>query len=291
MSAQVIDGKAVAAALREELAKDVAAFAAQQGRPPGLATVLIGDDPASAVYVGSKQRQCEEIGMRSFGVRMDADASEDEVIAAIEGLNADPAVNGIIVQLPLPDHLDGVKMTGLVDVGKDVDGLTTASAGLLALGRPGLRPCTPSGVMLLLESVGAPLEGAEAVVIGRSNLFGKPMAALLLGANATVTTCHSRTRELAQVCARADILIAAIGRPQMVKGDWVKAGAIVIDVGVNRLEAGLVGDVDFEAAAQRASAITPVPGGVGPMTIACLLRNTMLAAQASVAPAPRSGGS
>ena len=291
MSARVIDGKAVAAALREELAKDVAAFVAAHGRPPGLATVLIGDDPASAVYVGSKQRQCEEIGMRSFGVRMDANASEADVIAAIEGLNADPAVNGIIVQLPLPDHLDGVKMTGLVDVGKDVDGLTTASAGLLALGRPGLRPCTPSGVMLLLESVDAPLEGAEAVVIGRSNLFGKPMAALLLAANATVTTCHSRTRELAAVCARADILIAAIGRPQMVKGDWVKEGAIVIDVGVNRLDpplrgagSGLVGDVDFEAAAERASAITPVPGGVGPMTIACLLRNTMLAAQASVAP-------
>jgi len=176
-----------------------------------------------------------------------------------------------------------VKMTGLVDVGKDVDGLTTASAGLLALGRPGLRPCTPSGVMLLLESAGAELEGARAVVIGRSNLFGKPMAQLLLGANATVTTCHSRTRELPTVCARADILIAAIGRAQMVKGDWVKRGAIVIDVGVNRLESGLVGDVDFAAAAERASAITPVPGGVGPMTIACLLRNTLLAAQASAA--------
>ena len=291
MSARVIDGKAVAAALREELAAEVAQFAATHGRPPGLATVLIGEDPASAVYVGSKQRQCEEIGMRSLGVRMGADASEAEVIDAIEGLNADPAVNGIIVQLPLPEHLDGVKMTGLVDVGKDVDGLTTASAGLLALGRPGLRPCTPSGVMVLLESVGAQLEGAEAVVIGRSNLFGKPMAQLLLAANATVTTCHSRTRDLPAVCARADILIAAIGRPRMVKGDWVKEGAIVIDVGVNRLESGLVGDVDFEAASARASAITPVPGGVGPMTIACLLRNTLLAAQASVAAAPRGRGS
>ena len=188
------------------------------------------------------------------------------------------------MQLPVPDHLDGVKLTGLVDVGKDVDGLTPMSAGLLALGRPGLRPCTPSGVMLLLESAGAQLEGAEAVVIGRSNLFGKPMAQLLLGANATVTTCHSRTRELPAVCARADILIAAIGRPQMVKGDWVKPGAIVIDVGVNRLESGLVGDVDFDAAAERASAITPVPGGVGPMTIACLLRNTVLAARAAGRP-------
>jgi methylenetetrahydrofolate dehydrogenase (NADP+)/methenyltetrahydrofolate cyclohydrolase len=283
VSATIIDGKAVAAELRAQLARDVAAFAAAHGRPPGLATVLIGDDPASAVYVGSKQRQCEEIGMRSFGVKMDAGTSEADAIAAIEGLNADPAVNGIIVQLPLPDHLDGVKLTGLVDAGKDVDGLTTESAGLLALGRPGLRPCTPSGVMLLLEAAGAQVEGAEAVVVGRSNLFGKPMAQLLLAANATVTTCHSRTRDLAGVCRRADILIAAIGRPQMVKGEWVKEGAVVIDVGINRLESGLVGDVDFEAAAQRASAITPVPGGVGPMTIACLLRNTLLAAQASAA--------
>jgi methylenetetrahydrofolate dehydrogenase (NADP+)/methenyltetrahydrofolate cyclohydrolase len=243
--------------------------------------VLIGDDPASGVYVASKQRQCEEIGMRSFGVRLAADVSEDEAIAEVERLNADPAVNGIIVQLPVPEHLDGFRLTSLVDVGKDVDGLTPMSAGLLALGRPGLRPCTPSGVMLLLDSAGAQLEGAEAVVVGRSNLFGKPMAQLLLGANATVTTCHSRTRELGEVCARADILIAAIGRPRMVQGGWVKPGAVVIDVGVNRLDEGLVGDVDFEAAAERASAITPVPGGVGPMTIACLLRNTMLAARAA----------
>ena len=283
MSARIIDGKAVAAELREHLAEEVREYVAEHGTPPGLATVLVGEDPASAVYVGSKQRTCEAIGMRSFGVRLDADASEQAVIAALEELNADPHVNGIIVQLPLPDHLDGVKLTGLVDVAKDVDGLTPMSAGLLALGRPGLRPCTPSGVMLLLESIDAQLEGAEAVVIGRSNLFGKPMAQLLLGANATVTTCHSRTRDLAAVCARADVLVAAIGRPQMVKADWVKPGAIVIDVGVNRLEGGLVGDVDFEAVAERASAITPVPGGVGPMTIACLLRNTMLAAAAAAA--------
>ena len=281
MSARIIDGKAVARALREELAADVAAFAAAHGRPPGLATVLVGEDPASAVYVGMKHRECEAIGMRSFDVRLAADTPEPRVVAEIERLNADPEVNGMIVQLPLPDHLDGVALTSLVDVGKDVDGLTPLSAGLLALGRPGLRPCTPSGVMLLLESIDVPLEGAEAVVIGRSNLFGKPMAQLLLAANATVTTCHSRTRELAGVCARADVLIAAIGRPQMVKGDWVKEGAIVIDVGVNRLETGLVGDVDFDAAASRASAITPVPGGVGPMTIACLLRNTMLAARSA----------
>jgi methylenetetrahydrofolate dehydrogenase (NADP+)/methenyltetrahydrofolate cyclohydrolase len=281
LSARIIDGKAVAAELRSQLALDVAELTRARGRPPGLATVLIGDDPASTVYVGSKQRQCEEIGMRSFGVRLDAGVSEEEAIAAVEELNANPDVNGIIVQLPLPDHLDGVKLTGLVDVGKDVDGLTAMSAGLLALGRPGLRPCTPSGVMLLLENAGAQLEGAEAVVIGRSNLFGKPMAQLLLGANATVTTCHSRTRDLGAVCARADVLIAAIGRPRMVQGDWVKPGAVVIDVGVNRLETGLVGDVDFDAAAERASAITPVPGGVGPMTIACLLRNTVLAAKAA----------
>jgi methylenetetrahydrofolate dehydrogenase (NADP+)/methenyltetrahydrofolate cyclohydrolase len=282
LSARIIDGKAVAAELREQLAGEVAAFAAEHGRPPGLATVLIGDDEASAVYVASKQRQCEAIGMRSFGVRLAADVAEADAIAEIERLNADPEVNGIIVQLPVPDHLDGVELAGLVDVAKDVDGLTPMSAGLLALGRPGLRPCTPSGVMLLLEHAGAQLEGAEAVVIGRSNLFGKPMAQLLLGANATVTTCHSRTRELGRVCARADVLIAAIGRPRMVAGDWVKRGAVVIDVGVNRLEEGLVGDVDFDAARERASAITPVPGGVGPMTIACLLRNTMLAARSAI---------
>jgi methylenetetrahydrofolate dehydrogenase (NADP+)/methenyltetrahydrofolate cyclohydrolase len=286
VSASLIDGKAVAAALRAELAEDVKAFVGTHGRPPGLATVLVGEDPASAVYVGSKQRQCQEIGMRSLGVTLAADATEAEVIAKLEELNADPNVNGIIVQLPLPEHLDGVKLTGLVDVGKDVDGLTAISAGLLALGRPGLRPCTPSGVMLLLESIGAELAGVEAVVIGRSNLFGKPMAQLLLAANATVTICHSRTRELAEVCARADVLIAAVGRAQMVSADWVKPGATVIDVGINRLESGLVGDVDFAAVSERAGAITPVPGGVGPMTIACLLRNTVLAAHAALDGAP-----
>jgi methylenetetrahydrofolate dehydrogenase (NADP+)/methenyltetrahydrofolate cyclohydrolase len=281
LSARIIDGKAVAAALRAELAGDVAAFAARHGHPPGLATVLVGGDPASTVYVGMKHRECEAVGVRSFDHRLPEDASESAVIELIEQLNADPDVSGVLVQLPLPDHLDGVKLTGLVDVGKDVDGLTALSAGLLALGRPGLRPCTPSGVMLLLESVDAQLEGAETVVIGRSNLFGKPMAQLLLGANATVTTCHSRTRDLAGVCARADVLIAAVGRPRMVGADWVKPGAIVIDVGVNRLESGLVGDVDFDAVLERAGAITPVPGGVGPMTIACLLRNTVLAAHAA----------
>jgi methylenetetrahydrofolate dehydrogenase (NADP+) / methenyltetrahydrofolate cyclohydrolase len=279
MAAEVIDGKAVAARLRAQVAEDVAAFAAEHGRPPGLATVLIGDDPASAVYVGGKQKASREVGIEPFDLRLAADTPREEAVATIERLNADPAVNGILVQLPVPDHLDGVELTGMVDPGKDVDGLTPVSAGRLALGRPGLRPCTPTGVMDLLAEVDTELEGAEAVVIGRSNLFGKPMAQLLLAANATVTVCHSRTKDLAAVARRADVLIAAVGRPEMVRGDWVKPGAVVIDVGMNRLESGLVGDVAFAEAAEVARAITPVPGGVGPMTIACLLRNTLTAAK------------
>ncbi|HUB76291.1 MAG TPA: bifunctional methylenetetrahydrofolate dehydrogenase/methenyltetrahydrofolate cyclohydrolase FolD [Solirubrobacteraceae bacterium] len=283
MSASVIDGKAVAARVREEVARQVEAFRAEHGTTPGLATVLVGDDPASAVYVAGKQKACAAVGIAAFDHRPPADVSQAQLAELIGELNADPAVSGILVQLPLPDHLDGTLVTGMVAAAKDVDGLTPVSAGLLSLGRPGLRPCTPLGVIELLRSVDATLEGAEAVVVGRSNLFGKPMAALLLAENATVTTAHSRTRDLAGVCARADVLIAATGRPQMVKGDWVKSGAIVIDVGITRTEAGLVGDVDFAAASERASAITPVPGGVGPMTIACLLRNTLLAAQAAAA--------
>ena len=279
MSATIIDGKAVAARIREEVARGVAEFVAAHGHAPGLATVLVGDDAASAVYVASKQRACAEAGINAFDHRPAATVSEADLTALIAQLNADPAVSGILVQLPLPGHLDGTKLTGLVDAAKDVDGLTPISAGLLALGRPGLRPCTPSGVLELLRSVNAPIEGAEAVVIGRSNLFGKPMVQLLLAENATVTVCHSRTRDLAAVCARADILIAAVGSPRIVGAEWVKPGAIVIDVGITRLESGLVGDVDFDAARERASAITPVPGGVGPTTIACLLRNTLLAAQ------------
>ena len=279
MAATTIDGKALAARVRGEVADGVAEFAAAHGRPPGLATVLIGDDPASAIYVGSKQKVTGEVGMRGFDHRLPADVSREEVVAVIERLNADPEVSGILCQLPVPDHLDGVELTGLIDPRKDVDGLTPVSAGLLALGREGLRPCTPLGVMLLLEEAGAQLEGAEAVVVGRSNLFGKPMAQLLLAANATVTTCHSRTRDLASVCRRADVLIAAVGRDRMVKGDWVKPGATVIDVGMNRSDDGLHGDVDFDEAAEVAGAITPVPGGVGPMTIACLLRNTLQAAR------------
>jgi methylenetetrahydrofolate dehydrogenase (NADP+)/methenyltetrahydrofolate cyclohydrolase len=265
------------------VAEEVAAFSEEHGRPPGLATILVGEDPASAVYVGGKQKASAEVGIQGFSHTLPADASEDDVAELIEQLNADDAVSGILCQLPVPDHMDGVRLTGMIDARKDVDGLTAESAGLLALGREGLRPCTPLGVMVLLGEAGVDLQGAEAVVIGRSNLFGKPMAQLLLAANATVTTCHSRTRDLPEVCRRADVLIAAIGRPKMVAGDWVKPGAVVIDVGINRTDDGLVGDVDFEAAAERASAITPVPGGVGPMTIACLLRNTLQAARMQVA--------
>ncbi|MFA9272003.1 MAG: bifunctional methylenetetrahydrofolate dehydrogenase/methenyltetrahydrofolate cyclohydrolase FolD [Baekduiaceae bacterium] len=280
MSATIIDGKASAARLRAALAEEVAEFTAEHGTPPGLATILIGDDPASAVYVGGKQKACAEVGIRGFDHRPAGDVSREEVLALIDELNADPAVSGILCQLPVPAHLDGVELTNRIDAGKDVDGLTIASAGRLALGMDGLRSCTPAGVMVLLEEQGVELQGAECVVLGRSNLFGKPMAQLLLGANATVTMCHSRTRDLGEVCRRADVLIAAVGVPHLVKGDWIKPGAVVIDVGMNRLESGLTGDVDFEAAKDVASAITPVPGGVGPMTIALLLRNTLQAARA-----------
>jgi methylenetetrahydrofolate dehydrogenase (NADP+)/methenyltetrahydrofolate cyclohydrolase len=287
MSAKIIDGKAIAARLRGDVAREVEAFAAQAGRPPGLATVLVGEDPASAVYVGGKQRACTEVGMVPFDRRLPADASFEDVAGELRGLNENASVSGVLLQLPLPGHLDGAALTAMIDPGKDVDGLTPVNAGLLALGLPGLRPCTPSGVMELLASVDTQLEGAEAVVIGRSNLFGKPMAQLLLAENATVTTCHSRTRELGAVCARADVLIAAVGRARLVTRDFVKPGAVVIDVGMNRLtpeeagnKSGLVGDVDFGAVSEVASAITPVPGGVGPMTIAELLVNTLQAARA-----------
>ena len=286
MAATIIDGKAIAARVRDEVAHDVGAFTERLGHPPGLATVLVGEDPGSAVYVGGKQRACKEAGMVPFDRRLPADASFDRVAAELRSLNADVAVNGVLLQLPLPDHLDGASLTAIIDPAKDVDGLTPVNAGLLALGLPGLRPCTPSGVIELLASVEAGLEGAEAVVVGRSNLFGKPMAQLMLQRNATVTVCHSRTRELREVCARADVLIAAVGHPRLITREFVKPGAVVIDVGMNRLtpeqahnKSGLVGDVDFAAVAEVASAITPVPGGVGPMTIALLLRNTLQAAR------------
>ena len=278
--ATIIDGKAVAQRLREEVADGVRAFTARVGRAPGLATILVGDDPASATYVAGKQRACLQVGMSPIAETLPADTSAAEIAAVIDNLNDDEAVDGILLQLPLPGDLPDSDLTARIDPAKDVDGLTPVSAGLLALGRPGLRPCTPSGVMILLGEAGVALEGAEAVVIGRSNLFGKPMAQLLLEANATVTVCHSRTRDLAGVSARADVLIAAVGRPRLVTRDFVKPGATVIDVGISRLEEGLVGDVDFAAVEPVAGAITPVPGGVGPMTIACLLRNTLQAAEA-----------
>ncbi len=286
MSATIIDGKAIAASVRGEVAEQVRAFTQQTGRPPGLATVLVGADPGSAVYVAAKQRACAEIGIAPFDHRLAAAVSHEELAELLASLNRDPAVSGVLLQLPVPEHLDGASLTGLIDPGKDVDGLTPVNAGLLALGRPGLRPCTPSGVIELLAHTDVTLAGAEAVVVGRSNLFGKPMAQLLLEANATVTVCHSRTRDLGEVCARADVLIAAVGRPRIIAGEFVKPGAVVIDVGMNRLtpeqaqnKSGLLGDVDFAAARERASAITPVPGGVGPMTIAFLLRNTLQAAR------------
>jgi methylenetetrahydrofolate dehydrogenase (NADP+) / methenyltetrahydrofolate cyclohydrolase len=275
----IIDGRAIAQRLRDRAKGDVEAFAAEHGRPPGLATILIGDDPASAVYVAAKRKACKEAGIESFHHPLAADVSSDEALELIDALNADEAVSGILCQLPVPDHLDGAELTGRIDPDKDVDGLTVVNAGRLALGLPGLRPCTPSGVMVLLEQTGVELSGAGAVVIGRSNLFGKPMAQLLLAANATVTLCHSRTRDLAGVARTADVLIAAVGRERMVKADWVKPGATVIDVGVNRTSEGLVGDVDFDAVAPVAGAITPVPGGVGPMTIAYLMANTVQAAR------------
>jgi methylenetetrahydrofolate dehydrogenase (NADP+)/methenyltetrahydrofolate cyclohydrolase len=285
VTATIIDGKAIAARVRSDVARDVAELVGSGAQPPGLATVLVGEDPASAVYVSGKQRACAEVGMTPYDERLPAGATHEQVAGRLHALNDDPAVSGILLQLPLPDHLDGPALTGLIDSTKDVDGLTPLNAGLLSLGRPGLRPCTPSGVMELLASAGARLEGAEAVVVGRSNLFGKPMAQLLLEAHATVTICHSRTRDLREVCARADILIAAVGRPRIIQRDFVKPGAIVIDVGMNRLtpeqagtKSGLVGDVDFAAVSKVASAITPVPGGVGPMTIAMLLANTLHAA-------------
>jgi methylenetetrahydrofolate dehydrogenase (NADP+) / methenyltetrahydrofolate cyclohydrolase len=280
MGAGIIDGKAIAQQVRAEVAEDVAAWVAAGNDRPGLATVLVGDDPASAVYVGGKQRASQEVGIEGFDHRLPQDATHEEVERLLHELNQNPRVHGILLQLPTPPQVDGAALTEIIDARKDVDGLTPVSAGLLAKGRPGLRPCTPQGVMELLRRHDVALEGAEAVVVGRSDLVGKPLAALLLAAHATVTICHSRTRDLAEVCRRADVLVAAVGRPGLVQGDWVKPGATVIDVGTNRTDAGLTGDVEFEAAAERAALITPVPGGVGPMTIAMLLRNTLQAARA-----------
>jgi methylenetetrahydrofolate dehydrogenase (NADP+)/methenyltetrahydrofolate cyclohydrolase len=277
--ARVIDGKAIAATVRERVRGEVAAYEAQAGRVPVLATVIVGDDPASEIYIRNKHRACEEVGMRSTHHGLAAATGEDELLELVAALGADEEVDGILVQLPVPAQIDPDAVVAAIDPGKDVDGLTPLNAGLLAHGTPGLVPCTPAGVLELLRHEGVELEGAEAVVVGRSKLVGVPVARLLLAANATVTVCHSRSRDLAGTCRRADVLVAAAGVPRLLGADAVKPGAVVIDVGMNRLEDGLCGDVDYAAAAAVAAAITPVPGGVGPMTIAMLLVNTLQAAR------------
>jgi methylenetetrahydrofolate dehydrogenase (NADP+)/methenyltetrahydrofolate cyclohydrolase len=284
VAARIIDGKAVGAAVRERVRGEVAAYKAESGRVPTLATVIVGDDPASEIYIRNKHRACEEAGMGSVHHGLGADTSEAELLDLVAALGEDAEVDGILVQLPVPDQIDPDAVVAALDPGKDVDGLTPLNAGLLAHGTPGLVPCTPAGVMELLRHEGVGLEGAEAVVVGRSKLVGVPVARLLLAANATVTVCHSRTRDLAATCRRADVLVAAVGVPRLLGADAVKPGAVVIDVGMNRLEDGVCGDVDFDAAAPVAAAITPVPGGVGPMTIAMLLVNTLAAARARSLP-------
>lgn len=279
MTAQVIDGAAVARQVRAEVAKGVADLVAGGRRVPGLATVLIGDDPASEVYVRNKRRACVAAGMRDLHRHLPSDVGQAHAAALVDELAADPAVSGILLQLPMPSHLDPEALVDRLPAAKDVDGLTTGNTGLLGQGRPGLRPCTPSGIITLLDRYAIPIAGAEAVVVGRSVLVGKPMAQLLLGRDATVTVCHSRTRGLPEVCRRADVLVVAAGIPGLIGQEAVKPGATVIDVGIHRDENGLHGDVEFEAVAEVAGAITPVPGGVGPMTIAMLLANTLAAAR------------
>jgi len=277
-----IDGKAVAARVRGEVQQGVQAFAAQHGRAPGLVAVLVGDDPASARYVAGKEKASAEVGIRGAVLRLPADVSEAVLRESVAGLNADAAVDGFIVQLPLPPQIDAARVLGDIDPAKDVDGLHPDNLGRLLAGRPGLQPCTPLGCLRLLDEAGAKLSGARAVVVGRSNIVGKPVAVMLLGRHATVTMCHSRTADLAAEIGRADVVVAAIGKAELVRGEWIKPGAYVIDVGMNRNAAGkLVGDVEFPVAFERAAAITPVPGGVGPMTIAYLLHNTLQAAVAS----------
>ena len=278
MTARIIDGKAAAAKLRAQVGAEVARFHAATGRAPGLAVVLVGEDPASAVYVRSKHKATIEAGMVSFEHRLPATATQDELVALVDTLNADRAVDGILVQLPLPPQIDENLIITRIDPDKDVDGFSPVNAGRLAIGLDGFVPCTPLGCLKLLQAELGDLAGMNAVVIGRSNIVGKPMALLLLQQSCTVTIAHSRTRDLPDVVRGADIVIAAVGRPNMITGDWLKPGATVIDVGINRTEAGLTGDVDFASASQVAGAITPVPGGVGPMTIACLIRNTFVGA-------------
>ena len=288
-TARIIDGKAYAEKVRDEVAAEVARIKAEHGVTPGLAVVLVGEDPASAVYVRNKGEQATAVGMHSLTHRLDADTPEADLIALVESLNADPAIHGILVQLPLPKGFDTDRVIAAIDPNKDVDGLSVLNAGRLSAGLPGLAPCTPVGCMILLRDIlGGELRGKHAVMVGRSNLMGKPMAQLLLAADCTVTIAHSRTRDLAAVCASADLLVVAVGRAEMVRGDWIKPGAVVIDVGINRVpskdpqkaaagKTRLVGDVAYAEALEKAGAVTPVPGGVGPMTIACLLRNTLQA--------------
>lgn len=285
---RLIDGKAFAEAMRARLKGEVAAFIRETGVTPGLAVVLVGEDPASAVYVRNKGKQTLEAGMASIEHKLPADASQDEVLALVRALNADPAVHGILVQLPLPAPIDAQAVLATIDPAKDVDGFHVVNAGRLAVGLDALVPCTPLGCVMLLKDTLGSLAGLEAVVVGRSNIVGKPLAQLLLREDCTVTVAHSRTRDLPAVCRRADILIGAVGRPEMIRGDWIKPGATVIDVGINRITGAdgkgrLVGDVAFEESQGIAGAITPVPGGVGPMTIACLLANTLTAARRQLA--------
>lgn len=278
----IIDGKHYAAQLRQTMAQEVSTLVQQHKLTPGLAVVLVGTDPASQVYVRNKGKQAKECGINSFEHQLPASTSQTELLALVEQLNSDPQVNGILVQLPLPKHIDSKTVLNSIDPGKDVDGFHPINVGLLAIGDKGLVPCTPLGCLMLLQDQLKDLSGANALILGRSNIVGKPMAMLLLAQSCTVTIAHSRTRDLPGECRRADILVAAVGRPQMVPGDWIKPGATVIDVGINRIETSagktrLVGDVDFASAEPVAGAITPVPGGVGPMTIACLLHNTLTA--------------
>lgn len=278
--AEIIDGKARAAHVRSLIAERVAARTAEGKRAPGLATVLVGDDPASHVYVGRKHKQAQEVGIASIGEELPADVSMPALLEVIEGLSRRDDVDGILCQLPLPKGLDSDAAIAAIDPAKDVDGLHPISQGALFTGQPGMRPCTPSGCMDLIGSTGTKLEGKHAVVVGRSALVGKPISMMLLEQNATVVMCHSRTRDLPAQVAAADVVIAAVGVPELVKGDWIKPGAVVIDVGINRVDGKLIGDVEYEAAAKRAGYITPVPGGVGPMTVAILLRNTIDACEA-----------
>jgi len=289
MTAATIDGKAFAVALRERVAAAVPAFAARAGRKPGLAVVLVGEDPASQVYVSAKAKATLAAGMESLAHRLPADARQAELVALVHELGRDEAVDGILVQLPLPPHIDADAVIGAIDPAKDVDGFHPVNAGRLAAGTAGLVPCTPLGCLMLLKDRLGGIAGLEAVVVGRSNIVGKPMAQLLLRENCTVTIAHSRTRDLPAVVRRGDIVVAAVGRPALIKGGWLKPGATVIDVGINRVDGKLVGDVDFASAAAVAGAITPVPGGVGPMTIAVLLRNTLVAAHARAGLAPPEG--